>query len=69
MDRSPELVQLFAEFAAANAEVTAAMNEQFLAMMAGDKDSKRFDARIFKAGGERQRIMEALLNHINVHGW
>ena len=69
MERKLEALRLQTEFAAATAECTAAMNEQFLALVARDANLERFNPRIAKAQEMRQRAMEALLNHIRMHGW
>jgi hypothetical protein len=69
MDRSAELFRLQKEVAAAMSECTAAMNEQFLAVIADDPDVSRFDAKIAEAGQKRRRAMDNLLNHIRQHGW
>jgi hypothetical protein len=68
-DYSPEMLRLQAELAAATAECTAAMNEQFLALMAGDIDTERFNERIAKAQEKRQRAMDSLLNQIRMYGY
>jgi hypothetical protein len=69
MERHPDVLRLQTEFATATAECTAAMNEQFLALVAGDADFERFNQRVAKAQETRQRAMDRLLNHIRVHGW
>jgi hypothetical protein len=69
MKSDPDVLRLQMEFAAATAECTAAMNEQFLALMAGDVNLERFNARIATAHEMRQRAMDSLLNHIRAHGW
>jgi hypothetical protein len=69
MDRSAELLRLQKEVAAAVSECTAAMNEQFLAVIAGDPDVSHFDAKIAEAVQKRRRAMDNLLNHIRQHGW
>jgi len=67
--REPEVLRLQTEFAAATAECTAAMNEQFLALVAGDADIERFNLRIAEAHEKRQRAMNSLLDHIRKYGW
>jgi hypothetical protein len=57
------------EFAVTTAECTGALNEQFLALIAGDVDLERFNWRIANAQEIRQRAMDALLKHIRMHGW
>jgi hypothetical protein len=69
MERNPDVLKMQTEVAAATVECTVAMNEQFLALVAGDADLERFNARIAKAQEMRQRTMDALLNHIRAHGW
>jgi hypothetical protein len=69
MDRSAELLRLQEEVATATSECTAAMNEQFLALIADDPEVSRFDAKVAEAGQKRRRAMDNLLNHIRQHGW
>lgn len=69
MDRRAELLRLQKEVAAASSECTAAMNEQFLAVIADDPDVARFDARVAEAGQKRKRAMDNLLSHVRQHGW
>ena len=69
MERKTESLRLQTEFAVATAECTAAMNEQFLALVAGDLNLEQFNPRIAKAQEMRQRAMDSLLNHIRTYGW
>jgi hypothetical protein len=69
MDRSAELLRLEKEVAAATSECTAAMNEQFLAVISDDPDVSRFNAKVAEARQKRRRAMDSLLNHIRQHGW
>jgi hypothetical protein len=69
MEKNPQLLRLQAEVATATAECTAAMNEQFLALVAGDRELERFSARIAKAQEIRQRAMDSFLNYIRLYGW
>ena len=69
MERNSDVLRLQNDFAAATAECTAAMNEQFLALIAGDADLERFSHRIAKAHEMRGCTMEKLMNHIRTHGW
>jgi len=69
MEPKPEVLRLQNLVAAATAECTAAMNEQFLALIAGDDNPERFDQRIATAQEKRQRAMAAFLNHIRENGW
>ena len=69
MDRSDELLRLQKEVAAATSEFTAAMNEQFLAVILDDPDVSRFVVKVAEAGKKRKRAMDSLLNHIKEHGW
>jgi hypothetical protein len=69
MDRDPKVLGLQKKVLAAIAECGAAMQDQFLALVAGDTDLARFDRQIAAAQEKRQRAMDALLNHIRMHGW
>jgi DNA replicative helicase MCM subunit Mcm2 (Cdc46/Mcm family) len=69
MDRRAELLRLQKEVEASTAECTAAMHEQFLAVIADDPDVSRLDAKVAEAGKKRKRAMDSLLNHIRQHGW
>lgn len=68
LTKQPEVLRLQNEFAIANAECTSAMNRQFLALVNGE-DIEPFNEPIAKAEEKRRRAMEALLNHIRMHGW
>jgi tellurite resistance protein len=69
MDRSAEMLRLQEELEAATSECTAAINEQFLAVIADDPDVSRFDAKVAEALQKRRRAMDSLLSHIRQHGW
>jgi hypothetical protein len=60
---------LIADVKAATATCTAAMNEQFLALVANDPDIARFDAKIALAVAKRKSAMAALLKHVSTYGW
>jgi hypothetical protein len=69
MERTPDTLRLQTELAVATAEFTAALNEQFLALVSGDVDLEQFKVRIATAQEARRRAMDSLLNHIRLHGW
>ena len=69
MDRSAELLRLQEELDAATAELTAAMNEKFLAVIGDDPDVSSFDEKIAEARKKRRRAMDSLLDHATEHGW
>jgi hypothetical protein len=60
---------LVAAVKAATAECTEAMNEQFLALVAGDPDTARFDAKIAQAVEKRKLAMAYLMDHVRLYGW
>jgi hypothetical protein len=60
---------LLAAVMAATAECNAAMNEQFLALLANDPDIARFDVKISAAVAKRKLEMAALLDHVRCYGW
>jgi hypothetical protein len=45
------------------------MDEQLLALVAGDADTARFDARFAEAVEKRKLAMAALLDHVRLNGW
>jgi len=45
------------------------MNEQFLALVAGDPDTARFDAKIAQAVEKRKLAMAYLMDHVRLYGW
>ena len=69
MDRSAELLRLEQEVVVATAECTAALNEQFLAVLRGDPDVSSLDAKVAQARKKRKLAMGSLINHIREHGW
>ena len=69
MDRSAELLRLEKEVVVATAECTAALNEQFLAVLRGDPDVSSLEAKVAQAGKKRKLAMGSLINHIREHGW
>ncbi len=69
MARSLELVRLQEEFAAATSELTAALNEEFLALVSSNYDHEHFGVGIAEAHERRKSTMQALLAHIQIHGW
>ena len=68
-EKEHERFRLQNEFAAAIAEVTLAMNEQFLAVIGQDSDISRFDVKIADAIEKRNRAKNAMLDHIERYGW
>ena len=69
MDVNAEVLRLQNQFAVANTECTAALNEQFLALIAGNENLELFNERIARAQELRQRAMDSLLNYIRLYGW
>jgi len=67
--RDPQLaIKLRNDFASATTEVTEAMNEQFLALLA-EGDVSSFDFKIASAIKNRTRAKKAMLDYIKQHGW
>jgi hypothetical protein len=66
---SPGSDDLVKAVAAATAECTALMNQQFLALIANDPDVARFTALIEQGVQKRRIAMKSLLEHIARRGW
>jgi hypothetical protein len=65
-----DVAKLVAEAAAATAECTVALNEQFLALIADDTSrTTEIELKIVAAVEKRKRAMATLLEHIQAHGW
>ncbi len=66
---APKRLQLEEEFAQAGARYTSVLHEQLLAAMTSDAEGfSQAERAISDAAQERERAMDALMEHITKHG-